>query len=973
MKIENCSGYILKDKQEIEELNSTCYVLEHKKTKAKIALIENEDDNKVFTIGFRTPPKDSTGVAHIIEHTVLCGSKEFPVKDPFIELAKGSLNTFLNAMTYPDKTVYPVASCNDKDFQNLMHVYLDAVFYPNIYKEEKIFRQEGWHYELESEDAPLIYNGVVYNEMKGVFSSPEQLLFRNIQQSLFPDTAYGVQSGGDPAEIPELTYEDYLAFHEKYYHPSNSYIYLYGDMDMEEKLNWMDEHYLSQFDYLEVDSRIESQKPFAQPAEEYGFYSVTEGEDTEGKAYFSYNVVCGNSLDRELYRTLRVLDYVLVDSVGAPVKQALMDAGIGSEISSVYEESIKQPFFSIVAKNVRIEQKDEFVRIVRGTLEKLAKEGLNEKSLRAAINGMEFQYREADFGSYPKGLMYGLQMFDSWLYDDNKPFIHLKANDIFEFLKEQIGTGYYEKIIRTYFLDNTHASFVSVQPKEGLTGLIEQEEREKLAAYKETLSKEQLRKLVQETKDLTAYQEEPTPAEDLKCIPLLAREDIGKKAQPFYNEEKRMSGRQALHHNIFTNGISYIRLSFDVTDLKEYAPYIGLLTELISSMDTDLHDKQELSNEILLHAGSFTVSAVTYEDKRTGDYDIQLEIGTKVLYPETEHMFRLIKEILLTTHIEDEKRLREIVGETRSAKQASQQAAGHSTAAWRAMSYVKERMYYVEQLKGVAYYDFLCDLEENFDDKKENLAAVLKMLAKKIFAADRMSISVTADQEGYERVEKAVPDLLSALPERVEEPVPEPAWRLGQQQKNEGFQTAGKVQYVARAGSFRDKEIPYSGSYKVLKTILSYGYLWNEVRVKGGAYGVMCAFLEEGLGYFTSYRDPNLAETNEVYAKVPEYIENFDADEREMMKYIIGTISDMDTPLTPRAKGERSYIAYKTGTTIEDKQRERDEILAADREKIREAAPMVKAILSDGYICALGGEERIRQAEGLFDSVRVLR
>lgn len=973
MKIENCRNYELKEKQEIAELNSCCYLLEHKKTKAKVALIENDDNNKVFSIGFRTPPKDSTGVAHIVEHTVLCGSREFPVKDPFIELAKGSLNTFLNAMTYPDKTVYPVASCNDKDFQNLMHVYLDAVFYPNIYKEEKIFRQEGWHYELESEEAPLTYNGVVYNEMKGVFSSPDQLLLRNIQHSLFPDTAYSVESGGDPAVIPKLKYEDYLAFHEKYYHPSNSYIYLYGDMDMEEKLNWIDEHYLSHFDYLEVDSHIDTQKPFTEPVEEYGFYSVTEGEDTEGKAYFSYNVVCGNSLDRELYRSLRVLDHVLVESVGAPVKQALMDAGIGSEISSVYEESIKQPWFSIVAKNVKMEQKSDFIGIIRETLEKLVSEGLNEKSLRAAINGMEFQYREADFGSYPKGLMYGLQMFDSWLYDENKPFIHLRANDIFEFLKEQIGTGYFENLIQKYFLDNTHASFVSVQPMVGLTGKMEQEEREKLAAYKETLTKEQLAGLVQETEELTIYQEEPTPAEALKCIPLLTREDIEKEVKPFYNEEKAIGGRPAVHHNVFTNGINYIRLAFDIKDLKEYAPYIGLLTELISSMDTDNHDKLELSNEILLHAGSFAVSTASFENRETGDYDLQLEVFTKVLYPETDYMFHLMKEIFLTTHLEDEKRLREIVGEARSAKQTSQQAAGHTTAAWRALAYVKERMYYVEQIKGVAYYDFLCDLEENFEERKENLIAVLKMLVKTIFTTSRLSLSVTADEEGLNQVEKAAPKFMSALPAEVSEEIPSPSWTLQKIRENEGFKTAGKVQYVARAGSFRDKNIPYDGSYKVVKTILSYDYLWNEVRVKGGAYGVMCAFLTEGIGYMMSYRDPNLEETNEVYNKIPEYLEHFDADERDMMKYIIGTISDMDTPLTPRGKGERSYLAYKTKTTIEQKQKERDEVLAADKEKIREAAAMIRAILSDGYICALGGEEKMKQAEKLFETVRVLK
>ena len=328
MNISNCKAYELVDTKEMPDLDSTGFLLRHKKTGAHIVLVENEDNNKVFSIGFRTPPKDSTGVAHIVEHTVLCGSREFPVKDPFVELVKGSLNTFLNALTYPDKTVYPVASCNDKDFQNLMHVYLDAVFYPNIYKEEKIFRQEGWHYELEDVDAPLTYNGVVFNEMKGVFSSPDELLERNIQHSLFPDTAYGVESGGDPTAIPDLSYEKYLEFHGKYYHPSNSYIYLYGDMDMEEKLNWIDEHYLSSFDGISVDSEIALQAPFHERKEEYGFYSVTEGEDVEGKAYFSYNTVCGDTMDCHLYRAFQVLSYVLVQSVGAPLKQALLDAGL---------------------------------------------------------------------------------------------------------------------------------------------------------------------------------------------------------------------------------------------------------------------------------------------------------------------------------------------------------------------------------------------------------------------------------------------------------------------------------------------------------------------------------------------------------------------------------------------------------------------------------------------------------------------
>lgn len=972
MNISNCKAYELVEKKEISELKSTGYLLRHKKTGARVVLLENEDDNKVFNIGFRTPPKDSTGVAHIVEHTVLCGSREFPVKDPFIELAKGSLNTFLNAMTYPDKTVYPVASCNDKDFQNLMHVYLDAVFYPNIYKEEKIFRQEGWHYELEEVEGPLTYNGVVFNEMKGVFSSPTQLLERNIQRSLFPDTPYGVESGGDPEVIPDLTYEDYLAFHSKYYHPSNSYIYLYGDMDMEEKLNWIDEKYLSSFDAIEVDSEVALQKPFDERKEEYGFYSVTEGEETEGKAYFSYNAVCGDSMDRNLYRAFQVLGYVLVQSVGAPLKQALLDAGIGNDINCYYEESIRQPYFSILAKNVRMDQKQEFLDVIQGELSKLVKDGLNKQSLRAAINGLEFQYREADFGNYPKGLMYGLQIFDSWLYDEKKPFLHIQANDTFEFLKKQVDTNYFEQLIDRYLLHNSHASFVSVQPKVGLTSRMEEEEKKRLADYKATLDEKAKEVLVEQTKELKKYQEEPTPAEDLKCIPLLNREDIGKKAQPFYNEEKELAGMKVLHHDIFTNGISYFRVAFDVKDLKEYTPYLSLLAELISTVDTDRHTKLELGNEILLHAGGINTDLNVYTSRRKEDYRMLWEIGGKALYSEMGEVLSLVQEMLTSSKIGDEKRLHEVIGETRSGKQASLQAAGHSTVIGRAMAYQRESSYVNESIRGIAYYDFLCDLEEHFEERKAELIPLLEALMKKIFVKERMLLDVTADEEGYQAVADQIDSLLSGLPQRCDVTLPEPAWRMQPIEKNEGFKTAGKVQYVARVGNFIKKGIPYQGINKVVRTILGYDYLWNEVRVKGGAYGVMCAFGDDGNGYMVSYRDPNLEETNEVYKGVPDYLSHFDADERDMMKYIIGTVSDLDTPMPPRAKGRRSCNAWLTGVTFEDVQRERDEILAADEEKVRKAADTVSAVLADGYICALGSEGKIEQAEDMFDTIRVL-
>ena len=505
MEIKNCRAYELIRREELEGLRSTGYLLRHRRSGARVVLIENDDDNKVFSIAFRTPPSDSTGVPHIMEHSVLCGSKHFPAKDPFVELVKGSLNTFLNAMTYPDKTVYPVASCNDRDFQNLMHVYMDAVLYPNIYEHDEIFRQEGWSYRLEEKDGKLTYNGVVYNEMKGAFSSPEGVLDRVVLNTLFPDTSYANESGGDPEVIPELTYGQFLDFHRRYYHPSNSYIYLYGDMDMEEKLNWLDAEYLSAYENEPVDSAIRLQKPFDRMVEKEIPYSIASDEPEEDNTYLSYNKVIGTSLDKELYLAFQILDYALLSAPGAPLKKALTDAGIGKDIMGSYDNGIYQPIFSVVAKNANAEQKEEFIRIIEEVLTDAADKGIDKKALEAGINYHEFRYREADFGSYPKGLMYGLQMMDSWLYDENEPFMHIDALDTFAFLKKQVGTGYYEELIRKYLLDNTHGAIVVVKPEKGRTARMDRELEEKLEALKDSLSDARKERLVEQTKELEDY------------------------------------------------------------------------------------------------------------------------------------------------------------------------------------------------------------------------------------------------------------------------------------------------------------------------------------------------------------------------------------------------------------------------------------------------------------------------------------
>ncbi len=637
MSIYDLNAYEVLQTEDLSDLKSKGTLLKHKKSGARVLLMENDDENKVFTIGFRTPPSDSTGVPHIMEHSVLCGSKEFPVKDPFVELVKGSLNTFLNAMTYPDKTVYPVASCNDKDFQNLMHVYMDAVFYPNIYQNDKTFRQEGWSYKLDDPDGELTISGVVYNEMKGAFSSPEGVLDRVVLNSLFPDNAYSVESGGDPEVIPELTYEQFLNFHRKYYHPSNSYIYLYGDMNMEEKLRWLDEKYLSDFENEPVDSEIHLQKPFTEMKEVVQEYSIASEESEEDNTYLSYNKVIGTTLDEKLYLAFEILDYALLSAPGAPLKKALLDAGVGKDISGSYDNGVYQPIFSVISKNANVEQKEEFVRVIEDTLKDIVKNGINKKALRAGINYHEFRFREADFGNYPRGLMYGLQLFDSWLYDETKPFIHMQAIPTFEFLKEQVETGYFEELIQKYLLDNTHGSIVIIKPERGRTARMDKELADKLQAYKDSLSKEEIDALVKATKELEEYQEEESAPEDLAKIPVLGREDISREIAPIYNKELETSGVKLVHHEVETNGIGYTALLFDLSGIpEEKLPYISILQSVLGIINTKNYEYSELFNEINVHTGGIGTSLELYTDVtkvKEKEFRATFEIKGKALYP----------------------------------------------------------------------------------------------------------------------------------------------------------------------------------------------------------------------------------------------------------------------------------------------------------------------------------------------------
>ena len=971
MKTENIPAYEVVKQENLTDIHSTGYLLRHKKTGARLILIENDDENKVFSIAFRTPPANSTGVPHILEHSVLCGSREFPLKDPFVELVKGSLNTFLNAMTYPDKTCYPVASCNDQDFQNLMHVYLDAVFYPNIYKKEEIFRQEGWNYHLEKPEGPLTYNGVVYNEMKGAFSSPDEVLDRQIKTSLFPDNTYGVESGGDPENIPDLSYEEFLDFHRTYYHPSNSYLYLYGNMDMEEKLRFIDEKYLSAFDALDVDSNIPEQTPFSQVKDLQEEYPISENEEEEDNTYLSFNMVVGNAMDSMLGVAFDVLDYALLSAPGAPLKKALLDAQIGKDIYGSFDDGILQPYFSIVAKGAKTSQKEEFVSIIRKSLEDIVKNGVDKKAILAGINYMEFRYREADFGSYPKGLMYGLDILGNWLYDDENPFAQVKLLAIYDRLKEAVNEGYFEEMIQKWLLDNTHGTILTLVPKRGLAAKREKALEEKLEKYRSSLSAEELEELVRKTEALVAYQESEEKPEDLACIPMLKRSDIRREVNGFSNEELKVDDSLFLYQDVCTNGIGYVNVMFEIRDMEvEKVHYLGLLKSVLGYVDTKDYTYGQLFNEINARTGGIQCGVDVFDKANDPEaFRTMFTIRGKALYSQMDFLFQMMGEILNTSKLTDTKRLQEIIGEIKSRGQASLIGAGHQTAVLRGTSYASPMAKFQDEMAGVGYYKFVEDLDKNFQEKKEEIVAGLLNAVEEIIRPDSFMVSYTGERGSVEQIQKLCGELKKSLPQRTSQV---PSVSITCEKKNEGFKTSGQVQYVAKCGNFVKKGYAYTGALEILKVALSYDYLWINLRVKGGAYGCMSGFRRSGESYFVSYRDPHLRRTLEVYQGVPEYVRTFQADERELTKYIIGTISGKDVPRTPQSQGALGRMAYFRGLTVEMLQKERDQILDATVEDIHALAPLIEAILADDQICVVGSESAVEKAKDVFMETKPL-
>ena len=966
------NSYELLKEEKLEGLDSLGFIFEHKKTKARICFISNDDNNKVFYIGFRTPPKDSTGVAHIVEHTVLCGSDKYPVKDPFVELVKGSLNTFLNAITYSDKTVYPIASTNDADYMNLIDVYMDAVFHPNIYKYREIFEQEGWHYEMENPESDLTINGVVYNEMKGAYSSPDDVLNRQILNSLFPDTTYAIESGGDPKVIPTLTYEDFLAFHSKYYHPSNSYIYAYGDVDIDEILEYLDTKYLRYYDYLEVDSEINMQKVFDKPAEITVDYPIGADQDTANNAYLSYNVCIGDVLDPNMYRAFDILNYALVSAPGAPLYKALIDANIAEDVDCSFEASQRQMYFSIVARGANESDKDKFVNIIETTLKDVVNKGIDKKTLFAAINGEQFRARELDFGSAPKGLIIGLQLLDSWLYDKNQPFLHLHGVEVLDKIKTKVNNDLFDEIVDKYLISNNHKSIVTLRPKQGLTAADDAALREKLAAKKASLSEEEIKAIVEHTAYLKEYQQTPSSKEDLEKIPMLSRFDLTREARPIdlavYEEE----GTTILHHKVRTNGIHYFNMVFDISDLPlSEVPYVSLLERFIGLLDTEKYTYTDFTNEMYLHTGGISTNTAVHEVFGDHDkYKMTFEVRSKFIYEEAEQAKDLAMEMICHTKFSDTKRLKELITAEKSHMEYVLNTKGNHVAATRARCGFSKKANISDCANGVRFYRFLVDLEENFDDRKEEVISKLNNLCKTIFAVDRLIISSTGKTDVLEQSRSLVKEIKPLLTQQKIPFEGEDSFEV--HPVKEALKDASQIQYVAMAGDFVKAGFKYNGAYKLLNTILGYDYFWIKVRVQGGAYGCNMNSSRQGDMVFVSYRDPNLVETLKVFEHTGDYLRNFDVDDRDMTKYIIGTISGMDTPLTPSQRGLRGLSCYLSGVTYDILQKTRNEVLDATVEDIRNLAAPVDAAMEQGYICVVGNESVIEDNKNIFNNIESL-
>ena len=954
MKIFN--GFELLRERALTELNSTAQFYRHAKTGAELLSLINDDENKVFGITFRTPPRDSTGVAHILEHAVLCGSRKYPVKEPFVELMKGSLNTFLNAMTFSDKTCYPVASQNFRDFYNLIDVYLDAVFYPRI--TSNAFQQEGWHYELDAVEAPLAYKGVVFNEMKGSYSSPDDLLTEFSQRSLFPDTVYGLDSGGDPQHIPDLTYVDFKAFHQRYYHPSNARLFFYGDDDPVERLRLLDS-WLRAFDPIAVNSTVTPQKRFSTPQRLTRTFIA--GDEADAKGMATVNWMIDEIPDAETDLGVGILEHILIGTPASPLRKALVDSRLGEDLAGRgLDDQILQPMFSVGLKGVDPSGTEKVESLILETLRALVDEGFDRMTVEASLNTIEFRLRENNFGSFPRGIAAMLRSLKSWLYDRD-PLEPLAFEAPLRSLKTRIAAGepYFEHLIGRHLLDNPHRTTLTLRPDPEQAEREVAAERQRLDAARAAMSRSDLEALVEATCTLKRLQETPDPPEALATVPTLALEDLPRRNKVIPMEVTRVADTEVLYHDLNTNGVLYLDLGLDLHALPaDLLPYVPLFARALLETGAGQQDFVSLTQRIGCATGGIRpqvwISAVLDSQFAAA----RLFLRAKAVPEKASELLAILRNVLLAAHLDNEKSLQRLVLEEKASKESALVPAGSHFVDMRLRANLHEADWAEEQISGISYLRFLRELAEGFEMRWPTLRAAIEQIRSLLVTRAAMLCNVTTDTASWRRLEPEFASFLADLPLR---PVAQSPWRMGEGPKAEGLTIPASVNYVGKGANLYRAGFRPSGAAHVVVKYLRTTWLWDKVRVQGGAYGGFCR-LDHRSGNFTflSYRDPNLLETLDIYDQTPTFLKRAEPDKSELTRSIIGTIGDVDAYQLPDAKGYSSMERYLAGETDEIRQRRRDEILGASVTDFRAFADVLADLAAHGQVVLLGSEHAIQ-------------
>ncbi len=958
------NNYIKIKTEYIDEISSNVTIYKHIKSGARICTIENDDDNKVFMISFRTPAINSTGLTHILEHSVLCGSRKYPVKDPFVELLKSSLNTFLNAFTYPDKTCYPVASCNLQDFKNLMDVYMDAVFYPEIYRHEEIFMQEGWHYELFNEEDPIIINGVVYNEMKGAFSNPSEILSRLVYNSLFKDTSYGFESGGDPKNIPDLDYNEFLEFHKKYYSPSNSYIYLYGNLDMDERLDYLDKEYLSNFSIINFDTSLKEQIKYENPLYVKEFYTIQKDETKENKDFLTYNIALNPKMDLKDLAGINILISALFSTPGAPLNELIINKGLAQSVEAAFDTELYQPIISIKLSNSSLEKEEEFINLINDKLNEYANGALDKKTIESMLNYSLFKAKERPFsGRFPQGLITILTSLSGWLYDDDASTDLLYSIKYFNELKNDLKTDYFENLLKKYIINNPHKSFVkliaSYEANEEDAKILEN----KLKSYKDSLSKEEIKDLINKTNSLKEYQKQKDKKEDLDKLPKLKKEDL--TIEPLWGNLERLDYEYPiLFSNYNINGINYINYYFDISGISnEQIKYASLFTDLFAQLPTNKLTYLDITNFIMENAGQLTSDIYIYKDD-LGDVHEQLRISFSALKENVSKINDFILELLNETNYSDSSLLSRIL-EIKVKLNQNLSYNASRIAAIRAQSNYDLEYLKTDSISGLSYMAFINNLCDNFDNLKDEIIYNLKQIINNCITSANLTIGFTGKEDELNYSKDNIFNFASKLNDLScilynEEEL---------KNKKEAFKTAYNVNYCAKSGRI---DINYSGALEVLSQIVNYNYLWQQIRVLGGAYGCSMIVNKNNNVTLTSYRDPNIKNTLDVFDNLSNYIDSLNLTEEEILGFKISTLSKMNLILHKKDLAAIMQRRYFSNTTYEYLKNLAKEIVDTTLSDLKKYSKVIDNAFKDGSVCVIGVDNLIEKEKDLFTDIKNL-